>query len=155
MPAAAVGIGHHARLDGFKGIIAVLVGAATGKAAEARIRQRALVLRIREAPLRVGLPDLQHGIGHNDSVAVEHAALDPDAIAGDVGRQRRVGERIIPCILAGRRQAVFEERADGLRRRDPIVLHLMVLHRGGVLAAQHDVKAVTQRPFGLGVLEIK
>src|SRR4051812_31308157 len=32
---------------------------------------------------------------------------------------------------------------------------LVVLHRRGVLAAQHDVEAVAQRPFGLGVLQIE
>src|SRR3569623_538429 len=32
---------------------------------------------------------------------------------------------------------------------------LLGLHGGGVLAAQHDVEAVAQRPFGLGILEIE
>src|SRR5947208_13272553 len=29
------------------------------------------------------------------------------------------------------------------------------LHGGGVLATQHNVEAIAQRPFGLGVLEIE
>src|SRR3569832_189615 len=32
---------------------------------------------------------------------------------------------------------------------------LVGLHGGGVLAAQHDVEAVAQRPFGLGVLQVE
>ena len=61
----AVGIRHDARLDGIEGVAAFRVGAAAAKTLERRIRQRALVLRIGEAALRVGLPDssMQSGTG--------------------------------------------------------------------------------------------
>src|SRR3546814_5448630 len=46
----------------------------------------ARVGRVRVAPLRVGLPDLDHGVAGRLAVAVQHAAHDADAPAVDTGR---------------------------------------------------------------------
>src|SRR5260370_34268070 len=115
----AVGIGHGAGLDGVERIVAVGVGAATPKPPECRIGQRTLFLRIGKTALRVGLPDLQHGIRDRLAVAVEHPPLDPDAFARDVRGDEAIGKGVVPLVFAVRRQAIFEKRTDALRWRNP------------------------------------
>src|SRR3546814_9017530 len=84
----------------------------------------ARVGRWRVAPLRVGLPDLDHGVAGRLAVAVQHAAHEADALAVDIGRTQvtpenvwgsDAGERRVAVLLG--RQAVGEEGADRLRRR--------------------------------------
>src|SRR5690606_29662139 len=92
-------------------------GADAAEALEAGVRA-ALVERMRVAALVVRLPDLDHGVGDRVARAVEHAALDTDALAlglwsGEVAA-RDAGEWIVVLL---RRQTVREEGADRLRRR--------------------------------------
>src|SRR5260370_26550867 len=125
----AVGIGHQARLDGVERVSAVRMGAAASKTRERRVWQRAIVLRITEPALRIGLPDLQHAIRDRLPVAVEHPPLDPDAVARGVRGDEVVGEGFVPVILAVRRQAVLEEGPYGLRWRNPLCfgsLHYLI-----------------------------
>src|SRR3546814_18061205 len=84
----------------------------------------ARVGRVRVAPLRVGLPDLDHGVAGRLAVAVQHAAHEADALAVDIGRTQvppenvwgsDAGERRV-AVLPGRK-AVGDEGADSLRRR--------------------------------------
>src|SRR5262249_3172220 len=96
------------------------IRAAPAETAEFGIWKRALVFGIGEAALAVGLPDLQHAIRHRHPVAIEHTALDPDAIAGNVRRHEGGGEGVVPVVLADRRQPIFEERTDGLRWRNVV-----------------------------------
>src|ERR1700722_19586860 len=114
----AVGIGHLPGLDGVEGIIAVRIGTAAAESLERRIRQRALILRIRKATLRIGLPDLQHAIADRLAVAVKHPAFDPDAFARSIRGDEVTGEGVVPLVFAIRRQAIFEKRTDGLRWRN-------------------------------------
>src|SRR6202012_796095 len=96
---------------------------------EAGIGLRALVLRIGKTSLRVGLPDLQHAIRHRLAIAIEHPALDSDALARGIRRDQIIDEGVVPLILAARRQTIFEERTDGLRRRKALLnfpLHYFV-----------------------------
>src|ERR1700733_6624497 len=111
----AVGIGHLPRLDGVEGIFAIGIGAAAAEAAERGIGQRALVLRIGKAALRVGLPDFKHGVRHRGAVAVEYPARNANPFARGIRRDEVMGEGVVPGVFAARRQPVFEERADGLR----------------------------------------
>ena len=84
----AVGVGHGARLDGVEGVAALGIGADAAESLEGGIRQRPLVLRIGEAALRVGLPDLQHAVRHDRAVAVEHLSFDANAFARRSGVTR-------------------------------------------------------------------
>src|SRR5258708_39584553 len=114
----AVGIRHRTGLDGVERKLALGPGAAAAKTLERRIRQRAVVLRIGEAALGVGLPDLQHAVGHESAVAVIDKTFDADPIARSVGGDEIAGEGVIPLVLAVRRQPVGDVGADGLRWRD-------------------------------------
>lgn len=102
----AVGIRHHARLDGVEGVAALGIGADAAKPFERGVGQRALVLRIGEAALAVGLPDLQHAVDDRRAVAVIHDALDADALARGVGRDEIAGEGVVLVILSVRRLPV-------------------------------------------------
>src|SRR6195256_5161872 len=116
----AIGIRHRARPDGVERKIAARVGAAAAETPERRIGQRALVLGITEAALRIGLPYLQHAMRNRLPVAVEHPALYPDAFARGVRGNEVVGEGIVPVVLAVRRQPILEKRTDGLRWRNSL-----------------------------------
>src|SRR6185437_13078966 len=81
-----------------------------------------------------------------------------------VGRDQVVADGLLPAIGAVRvplgaalgRQAVSEERADGLRWRDlGHDLVLVVIEGCRFAAAQHDVEAEGERPVGNGGLEIE
>src|ERR1700710_2528508 len=111
----AVGVDDLAGLEGVDRVAAIGVGAEAAKSFERRVRQRALVLRIAEASLRIGLPDLQHAIWHRRTVAVEHPALDANAFARGIRRDKVVDERVVPVVFTVRGQTISEERTDGLR----------------------------------------
>jgi hypothetical protein len=74
------------------------------------------------AALAVCLPDLDHGVVDRLAVAVEHAALDVDFRTGRVRRDQIGTDRFFPVIAVVRlpvatvvrREAIGEERADGL-----------------------------------------
>ena len=62
-------------------------GAEAAEAAEALVRA-ARVGGMGVAALRIGLPDLDHGVGDRLARAVEHAPDDADALARARGRRR-------------------------------------------------------------------
>jgi hypothetical protein len=95
---------------------AIDVGAAAAKTLERGVRNGACILQIGKAALRIGLPYLKHGIGDGFAVAVENLADDADTLAGDIRRDQIIAERVILLIIAARRQGVFEEGTNGLRR---------------------------------------
>src|SRR5579883_1565567 len=74
--------GIRARLDGDEAIGAVLIGQGAAGATEIRVqRRRMLIVDVSVATRRVGLPDLDEGVGNRASVAVEDAPTDDDALA--------------------------------------------------------------------------
>jgi hypothetical protein len=86
---------HCARLDSLKPESAVLSRTAATKPSEFRIKgQVTIVGRVIVAPVAVGLPDLDHGIGHWIAITVKDAPLDADAFADAVWRNQRVADRI-------------------------------------------------------------
>ena len=102
------------------------------------------------AALRVGLPELDHGVRDRGAGAVEDPALDTDAFALGIGLAHRArGDAGHGIVVLLRRQAVGEVRADGLRRR-LLQRHGSALHRRGVAATQHDVEDIAQREARLG-----
>src|SRR6185312_14154411 len=106
--------------------------------------------------LTVRLPNLHHAVVDRHAVAVIDAAFDRNLLAVRVGRDEVVADRLFPGIggvrirlrPARRREAVGEERADGLRWRDfghgwPLMF--VVVQRRGLAAAQDDVEAEAER----------
>src|SRR5665213_1922025 len=122
----AVRARYRTGLDGVETIDAVLVGGGTAETGELGVRARLLAAGMDVAALRVRLPDFDHGVVDRHAVAVEHAALYMDLRPRGVGRNQIVADGFLPAIgavwiplgAALGRQAIGEERADGLRWRD-------------------------------------
>src|SRR5215204_375022 len=103
--------GDLAGLDGLEPVDASVVRAGAPPAGEVRVeRQIAGVTRVVEAAVRVGLPDLDHGVRHHVAGAIEDATFDADALAGRVAG----GHDVVDVAEQGRR----EERADRLGGSD-------------------------------------
>ena len=134
-------------LDGVEGITALGIGADAAKTLERIVGQRTLILRIGEAALRVGLPNLEH--------AVDDRRRHRRSLRNGCDHQKYQASR--DCRRR-RRSTHGEIGTDRLRRGQSIRmlgLHLLGFHRCGVAPAQHNVEAIAQRPIGLGIVEIE
>ena len=80
---------------------------------------------MRITPLRIRLPDLQHGVIDRHAVAVEHTAFNLNLGAGGIRRHQIGTRRFLPVVdvfallgppfgAAMRGQTVGKEWADGL-----------------------------------------
>src|SRR5215207_8243967 len=114
----AVRARHPPRLHGAKGVASLGIALDAAEALEARVRKGGVGARI--APLPVRLPDLQHGVGDELAVAVDHAARDRDALADGVLGDEIVGGEIRDGVAPGGRQGIGEIGARRLRRRDAL-----------------------------------
>jgi hypothetical protein len=70
------------------------------------------------AAVAVGLPDLEHAVGHDGALHVMQLQDDLDAVAGDAGR-RQVG-------VVGVDDRAPEERADRLRGSESVRCHVLI-----------------------------
>src|SRR5206468_3756720 len=105
----ALGEGDRSGLDRLEPEAALVVGAGAAEAGESGIeRQVPPVAGMTVAAVRVRLPDLDQRVRDRRAVAVEDAALDPDALTLHPVAGQDV-ERVAE-------QRVLEERPDGLGR---------------------------------------
>src|SRR5258707_13324570 len=88
--------GYTTGFDGFKPVQPLLIGAGAAEAGELWIKGHgALVGGMIIAPVRVGLPDLDQGIGYAHTIAVNHMPLDADTLTS----RFRPGQHIAPRPL--------------------------------------------------------
>src|SRR5260370_20755 len=87
--------GYATGFDGFKPVQPLLISAGAAKAGELGIKRRgALVGGMIIAPVRVGLPDLDQGIGYGHTIAVDHMPLNADMLAGCFWSSHHIA----PCL---------------------------------------------------------
>src|SRR5947207_777329 len=98
-----------ARLDGFKGADALLIGGQPSKAAEGRVNRFLLmVVRMVVFACGIGLPDLDHRIVHENTVTIVHAADEVNALAFSLRRHKSANRAAFGA-------AQMKEGACGLR----------------------------------------
>src|SRR5262249_13273547 len=79
-------VGDRARLDREELKVPLSVGWDAAEAAEAgRDGRLARVLRVRIPAARIGLPDLHEGVGHRQTIAVEHTPPDLEMLTRATG----------------------------------------------------------------------
>src|SRR5690242_3700331 len=78
---------HAARLDGAEMAAAIAIGRGAAEAVKIRIeRQVAAILGMVVAAVTVGLPDLEHPVGHDGAIGIMQAEYEIDPLAHHIGR---------------------------------------------------------------------